>query len=88
MTNSGKVICPLCGADTFIDSHTPFSDHPELSTDRHECKVCDWHSDEWPTPTISTGRGNYNQAMPGNSLLPKTANPVSIEGQHEKIRHL
>jgi hypothetical protein len=26
--------------------------------------------------SISTGRGNYNRTLCGNSLLPKTANPV------------
>ena len=50
-TNSGIDICPLCGCATFVASHTPYSDHPELSTDRHECVSCYWHSDEWPTPT-------------------------------------
>lgn len=45
-----KVLCPVCGASTFIESHTPATDHPECSTDRHQCEKCDWYSDEWPTP--------------------------------------
>lgn len=58
----GMVRCPVCGSATFIDSHTPASDHPELSTDRHQCEKCDWHSDdEWPTP---------------NSVLTNTAAPT------------
>lgn len=39
--------CHDCGADTFIDEHTPCGDHPELITARHECAKCDWRSDEW-----------------------------------------
>ena len=49
-TVEGVVRCPVCGSPTFVDTHTPASDHPELSTDRHQCETCDWHSDEWPTP--------------------------------------
>lgn len=42
--------CPRCGSGTFIDSHTPCSDEPELTTDRFACRNmnCDWFSDEWP----------------------------------------
>ena len=57
MTTTGDehlVACPVCGSATFVDSHTPASDHPECSTDRRECETCDWHSDEWPTPNSTT----------------------------------
>jgi hypothetical protein len=50
-----SVLCPLCGSSTFIDSHIPASDHPELSTDRRQCEKCDWHSDEWPTSNTVKG---------------------------------
>ena len=53
----GTVICPVCGSGTFIDSHTPATDHPECSTDRHQCNKCEWHSDEWPTKNTAATDG-------------------------------
>jgi len=44
-----ELTCPECGAYAYIESHSPASDHPECSTDRLQCEVCDWHSDEWPS---------------------------------------
>lgn len=42
-------MCPLCGSECFLDSHTPASDHPELTVERWECKECNWFGEEQPS---------------------------------------
>ena len=65
--------CDYCKADMVL-----------LSRNVHGLWNCFKCFVKMDTP-ISTGRGNYNQAItPGNSLLPKTANPVQSERQHEE----
>jgi len=37
-----KPKCPLCGADTFVDTHCPATDHPETTMEYDFCTKCDW----------------------------------------------
>lgn len=41
-------LCPCCGASTFLDTHCPASDHPELEVEFDSCTHCDWPGNDRP----------------------------------------
>lgn len=40
--------CPICNEEAFIESWTPCSDEPDITTWFMECTVCDWTSEHTP----------------------------------------